>query len=87
MKAEQDRLRSDHKTALMVVDLQQALCDAAPSEPIQTVIARVEELLELANRSGWPVVNWPVRYATVSPTFTSRKTCSAVLKTADFMPG
>jgi len=56
MKAEQDRLRPDHKTALMVVDLQQALCDAAPSEPIQTVMTHIEELLQLAKLSGWPVV-------------------------------
>lgn len=47
---------SDHRTALLVVDLQQALCDAAPAEAIKNVVARITELLDWAVAHFWPVV-------------------------------
>jgi len=44
------------QTALLVIDLQQALCDAAPAEPMQLVTARIKELLGWADRHSLPVV-------------------------------
>lgn len=46
---------SDRQTALLVVDLQQALCDAAPAESINNVTARITELLDWAVAHFWPV--------------------------------
>lgn len=44
------------QTALLVVDLQQALCDAAPTAAMELVTARIKELLEWAQARSWPVV-------------------------------
>jgi nicotinamidase-related amidase len=51
-------MRADHdqKTALLVIDLQQALCDAAPRAAMQLATARITELLEWAEAHSWPVV-------------------------------
>jgi nicotinamidase-related amidase len=43
-------------TALLVIDLQQALCDAAPPEPMQRVTARIKELLGWADTHSLPIV-------------------------------
>jgi len=44
------------QTALIVIDLQQALCDAAPPAEIERVIGRIAELLEWAEARSWPVI-------------------------------
>ena len=44
------------RTALLVVDLQQALCDAAPASAMKSVIERIQTLLECAKARSWPVV-------------------------------
>ena len=43
-------------TALLVVDLQQALCDAAPAAAMNSVTERIKALLEWAEVRSWPVV-------------------------------
>ena len=43
-------------TALLVVDLQQALCDAAPAAAMNSVTERIKALLEWAEARSWPVV-------------------------------
>lgn len=47
---------SDHQTALLVVDLQQALCDAAPAESMKQVTAQIVELVGWAETHSWPLV-------------------------------
>jgi nicotinamidase-related amidase len=49
-------LGSDPATALLVIDLQQALCDAAPPVAVKLVTERIVELLEWAERHSRPVV-------------------------------
>jgi nicotinamidase-related amidase len=44
------------QTALIVIDLQQALCDAAPPAAIEQVTGRIAELLEWADAQSWPVI-------------------------------
>lgn len=44
------------RTALLVVDLQQALCDAAPASAMNSVIERIQTLLECAKARSWPTV-------------------------------
>lgn len=44
------------RTALLVVDLQQALCAAAPASPMNSVIERIRALLEYAKARSWPTV-------------------------------
>lgn len=44
------------QTALLVIDLQQALCDLAPPAAMELVTERIEELLECAVANSWPVV-------------------------------
>ena len=44
------------RTALLVVDLQQALCDSAPASAMKSVIERIQTLLECAKARSWPVV-------------------------------
>ena len=51
-----DHPESDQRTALLVIDLQQALCDAAPAKAIKQVTARITELLDWAETRSWPVV-------------------------------
>jgi nicotinamidase-related amidase len=43
-------------TALLVVDLQQALCDAAPAAAMTLVAERIKALLDWAEVRSWPVV-------------------------------
>jgi len=53
----QDQHRKpDRHTALMVVDLQQALCDGAPPAAIKHVKERIVELVECAEARSWPVI-------------------------------
>jgi nicotinamidase-related amidase len=56
MSTGEDRSRPDQKTALLVVDLQQALCDAAPPAAIEQATARIAELLAWAEAHSWPIV-------------------------------
>ncbi len=53
-----DRYHSwaEHQTALLVVDFQQALCDAAPRAAIEQVTGRITELLQWAEARSWSVV-------------------------------
>jgi len=51
-----DRSGTNLQTALLVVDLQQALCDAAPPHAMQLVIERIKELLGWADAHSLPVV-------------------------------
>ena len=44
------------RTALLVVDLQQALCDLAPPAAIKQVTNRIAALLEWAEAQSWPIV-------------------------------
>jgi nicotinamidase-related amidase len=48
--------QSQPRTALLVVDLQQALCDAAPPAAMQLATARIAELLDWAKARSWPLV-------------------------------
>ena len=45
-----------HRTALLVIDLQQALCDLAPPAAIERVTARITKLLNWAEARSWPIV-------------------------------
>jgi nicotinamidase-related amidase len=50
-------MRTDQpRTALLVIDLQQALCDAAPVAAIEGVTSRITELLEWAENHSWPII-------------------------------
>jgi nicotinamidase-related amidase len=51
-----DVLSAGGGTALLVVDLQQALCDAAPAAAINQVTERIKALIEWAEARSWPVV-------------------------------
>lgn len=44
------------QTALLVIDLQQALCDLAPPAAMKQVSNRIAELLEWADAQSWPVI-------------------------------
>ena len=46
----------DPPTALLVIDLQQALCEAAPAEGIQRTISRISDLLDWAEARSWTIV-------------------------------
>lgn len=65
-----DVLTNGSATALLVIDLQQALCDAAPAEPMQLVIGRIKALIEWSEAHSWPVVF--VQHWTESGTFLDR---------------
>src|SRR4051812_21289090 len=54
--ADKDITRSDQQTALVVIDLQQALCDAAPRAAMGLVSTRITELLDWAEAHSWPTV-------------------------------
>jgi len=56
MHTDKYQSRTHPKTALLVVDLQQALCDAAPPDAMQLVTARIKELLGWADAHSLPVV-------------------------------
>lgn len=56
MQTDAGRSRPGRKTALMVVDLQQALCDLAPPDDMEKVIARIEALVDWAETHSWPIV-------------------------------
>ena len=51
-----DPNHSQRRTALLVVDLQQALCDAAPPPAMKAATARIAELLDWAEARSWPVI-------------------------------
>lgn len=44
------------RTALLVIDLQQALCDLAPPAAIEQVSNRITDLLALAEEHAWPII-------------------------------
>ena len=56
MRADHANSRVGQETALLVVDLQQALCDAAPAAAMDLVTERIAALLECAEARSWPVV-------------------------------
>jgi nicotinamidase-related amidase len=56
MRAGQDHLRPNQKTALLVVDLQQALCDAAPPVAMKLATTQITELLGWAEAHNWAIV-------------------------------
>lgn len=56
MSTGEDRSHSDQKTALLVVDLQKALCDAAPPAAIEQATAQIAQLLVWAEAHSWPIV-------------------------------
>lgn len=56
MRTERDRRHQGLRTALLVIDLQQALCDAAPSSAIEQVVARITEVMKWAKARSWPIV-------------------------------
>ena len=62
---------SEGKTALLVVDLQQALCNAAPSPIVDEVIARISQWLDWAEAQNWPIVF--VQHATPPGTLLERE--------------
>jgi nicotinamidase-related amidase len=56
MHTDEDQSGMNPQTALLVVDLQQALCDAAPPDAMQLVTARIKDLLGWADARSLPVV-------------------------------
>ena len=56
MHTDKVQFGANAQTALLVIDLQQALCDAAPPEPMQLVTARIKQLLGWADTHSLPVV-------------------------------
>jgi nicotinamidase-related amidase len=56
MRAHGANSRAGQPTALLVVDLQQALCDAAPAAAMNLVTERIAALIEWAEARSWPVV-------------------------------
>jgi nicotinamidase-related amidase len=46
----------EEQTAMMVIDLQQALCDLAPPAAMEQVSNRVTDLLALAEEHAWPII-------------------------------
>jgi nicotinamidase-related amidase len=56
MRADRANARAGQQTALLVVDLQRALCDAAPAAAMKPVTERIAALLEWAEARSWPIV-------------------------------
>lgn len=56
MHTDKHQSRAGPQTALLVIDLQQALCDAAPPDAMQRVTTRIKELLGWADAYSLPVV-------------------------------
>ena len=56
MSTDQDPSRPASQTALLVIDLQQALCDLAPTAAMEAVTTRITELLDWAEAHSWSTV-------------------------------
>lgn len=56
MRADRVNAPPGQQTALLVVDLQRALCDAAPAAAMELVTERIAALVEWAEACSWPVV-------------------------------
>ena len=56
MRDDRVSARPGQKTALLVIDLQQGLCDAAPAAVMERVTGRITALLAWAQARSWPVI-------------------------------
>jgi nicotinamidase-related amidase len=56
MQADPDQSPVDHGTALLVVDVQQALCELAPPAAMAAVLASIQSLLAWADSHAYPVI-------------------------------